>query len=323
MTEFPLVTVNILSFNRKDELRNTLTKVYEQDYKNIEVIVVDNASSDGSPEMVKEEFPDVILIKLDKNIGIAGWNRGFEVAKGEYILVLDDDSYPEKYTLNLGITYTCKKKIDILALNVFNCYLNKFELEEDSYSCNHFIGCGVILSQSIISNLGGFSEILFIYCHEFDYVVRAIENNYKIDFLSKAIILHRNTLKQNNIHPIKNPNYFFYSSRNNFFLTFYYIPFPKVLLTVLKYIINRIIVAFVYGYKILLVKAFIESLKIYYHKRRTAIRLSRDTLEKIDFRIMPYIDREYFEEIKKINKFGKLKELLKLIVNAKILRHGT
>jgi len=71
MSEEPLVTVNILSYNRKDELRFTLTKVYEQDYKNIEVIVVDNASSDGTLEMVEEEFPNVKLIKLDKNIGIA------------------------------------------------------------------------------------------------------------------------------------------------------------------------------------------------------------------------------------------------------------
>ncbi|RJP62305.1 MAG: glycosyltransferase, partial [Ignavibacteriales bacterium] len=68
----PLVTVNILSYNRKDELRNTLKKVYEQDYKNIEIIVVDNASSDGTHEMVKSEFPEVKLIQLEKNIGIAG-----------------------------------------------------------------------------------------------------------------------------------------------------------------------------------------------------------------------------------------------------------
>ncbi len=74
MNENPLVTVNILSFNRKDELRNTLTKVYEQDYKNIEVIVVDNASSDGSAEMVKNEFPEVQLIQLAKKY----WNRRME-----------------------------------------------------------------------------------------------------------------------------------------------------------------------------------------------------------------------------------------------------
>lgn len=47
----PLVTINILSFNRRNKLRNTLIKVYKQDYKNIEVIVVDNASSDGDSEI--------------------------------------------------------------------------------------------------------------------------------------------------------------------------------------------------------------------------------------------------------------------------------
>ncbi|HSL90776.1 MAG TPA: glycosyltransferase [Ignavibacteriaceae bacterium] len=71
MNENPLVSVNILSYNRKDELRNTLQKVFEQDYKNIEVIVVDNASNDGSDDMVKQEYPDAQLIQLKKNIGIA------------------------------------------------------------------------------------------------------------------------------------------------------------------------------------------------------------------------------------------------------------
>ena len=97
------VTVNILSHNRKNELRHTLTKIYEQDYKNIEIIVVDNASSDGTPIMVETEFPEVKLIKLYKNIGIAGWNKGFEVASGEYILVLDDDSYPGSDTINKAL----------------------------------------------------------------------------------------------------------------------------------------------------------------------------------------------------------------------------
>ena len=92
----PLVTVNILSFNRIDELRNTLTKVYEQDYKNIEVIVVDNASSDGSSEMVNNEFPSVQLIQMEKNIGIAGWNEGFKVAKGGDVFVLGDDAFSDK-----------------------------------------------------------------------------------------------------------------------------------------------------------------------------------------------------------------------------------
>ena len=101
--QFPLVTINILSYNRKDELRITLQKVFEQDYKNIEVVVVDNASTDGAPEMVEQDFPQVKLIRLKKNIGIAGWNEGFKAAKGEYVLVLDDDSYPLNNSIENGL----------------------------------------------------------------------------------------------------------------------------------------------------------------------------------------------------------------------------
>ena len=92
MSENPLVTINILSFNRKDELRNTLAKVYEQGYKNIEVIVVDNASNDGSPEMVTREFPDVqqrstISLLSSPNVPPIGEKSGHHIVHLEWQLV--------------------------------------------------------------------------------------------------------------------------------------------------------------------------------------------------------------------------------------------
>ena len=153
MSDNPLVTVNILSFNRKDELRNTLTKVYEQDYKNIEVIVVDNASSDGSSEMVKSEFPEVQLIQMTKNIGIAGWNEGFKVAKGEYVLVLDDDAYPAKNAITLSLdefesddTLACIT-LNLIDVNTKDFYCGNW-LPKDKKNrmvWPVFIGCGFIV----------------------------------------------------------------------------------------------------------------------------------------------------------------------------------
>jgi len=99
----PLVTVNILSWNRKEDLRESLIELKKTTYPNIELIVVDNASTDGSPEMVEREFPYVKLIKMPKNIGIAGWNIGFEKANGKYIMVLDDDSYPAPDAIELMV----------------------------------------------------------------------------------------------------------------------------------------------------------------------------------------------------------------------------
>ena len=71
----PLVSIIILSWNRKDDLRSSLSQVYAIDYPAYEVIVVDNNSSDGSVDMLRSEFPLVIVVALDHNIGIAGWKN--------------------------------------------------------------------------------------------------------------------------------------------------------------------------------------------------------------------------------------------------------
>ena len=117
----PLVSIVMLSWNRKNDVRVSLGHVFDADYPSLEVIVVDNHSSDGTVEMVKENFPAAIVVPLAENIGIAGWNKGFEIAKGEYILVLDDDSYPDRDALSIGITRMMQEsQCGILAMQVFN-----------------------------------------------------------------------------------------------------------------------------------------------------------------------------------------------------------
>ncbi|HPI36511.1 MAG TPA: glycosyltransferase [Ignavibacteriaceae bacterium] len=243
----PLVTVNILSFNRIDELRHTLTKVYEQDYKNIEVIVVDNASSDGSPEMVEKEFPSVILIKLDKNIGIAGWNKGFEIAKGEYVLVLDDDSYPEKDATNKSITYFKKNiDVDIIAANIFNNRLKTYETNYFNENPLFFVGCGAYIRKNIINSIGYFNELIFIYLHELDYCLRVYNNNNRIVLLREVVIYHDQDL--NRIYWKNNDPY-----RSSFRFYHYFISYSIILIqrfsyqSMVKYLtkwfFNRLIVA--------------------------------------------------------------------------------
>jgi len=194
----PLVTVNILSFNRKDELRNTLTKVYEQDYKNIEVIVVDNASTDGSAEMVQKEFPTVNLIQMQKNIGIAGWNEGFKIAKGEYVLVLDDDSYPEKNAIKFAVKYMIKNlRVAITGYAIHNHHLNRIEndeyktaVERITQNVNGFIGCGALLRRTIFLKAGGYDPNIFLYFNELDLSIRIAAMNYTIAFLRNNLIFH-------------------------------------------------------------------------------------------------------------------------------------
>ena len=205
----PLVTINILSYNRKDELRYTLTKVFEQDYKNIEVIVVDNASSDGTQEMVKTEYPNVNLIELNENIGIAGWNKGFEVAKGEYVLVLDDDSYPGKNAINFVIPkFWNNNKIAICALKIINGSRARDETSDFKFPYIHFVGCGAIIRKKVFFEVGGFDPQLFIYAHESDFSIRVIDFGYTITFENTSIIYHRTNKYAT--HPINNSFYFFF-----------------------------------------------------------------------------------------------------------------
>lgn len=88
------VSIIIVNYNTKDLTRNCLKSVFEQT-KNIsfEVIVSDNGSNDGSIEMIKSEFPQVVLIENNANLGFgAANNRGLNMAKGKYIFYLNSDT---------------------------------------------------------------------------------------------------------------------------------------------------------------------------------------------------------------------------------------
>jgi glycosyltransferase involved in cell wall biosynthesis len=72
-------------------LCRTLDAVLKQDVPNLQVIVVDNASPDGTVDFVRERYPGVELLALSDNVGIRGRNEGFRAARGDVIVSLDDD----------------------------------------------------------------------------------------------------------------------------------------------------------------------------------------------------------------------------------------
>ena len=87
------VSIIIISWNTKELLRECLKSIFEHvgevDY---EVIVVDNASTDGSPEMVKDDFPQITLIENSRNSGYAAaCNQGIKATKSKYVLLLNSD----------------------------------------------------------------------------------------------------------------------------------------------------------------------------------------------------------------------------------------
>ena len=88
------VSVRIVNYNTKDVIHNCLKSIYEHTKEiTFEVIVSDNGSNDGSIEMIKLYFPQVVLIENNSNLGFgAANNRGFSLAKGKYIFYLNSDT---------------------------------------------------------------------------------------------------------------------------------------------------------------------------------------------------------------------------------------
>ena len=101
------LSICIVNWNTRELLRACLRSIYQYaPDESLEVIVVDNASSDGSAEMVRVEFPQVILIANSENLGYArGNNQAMEQAQGEFILLLNPDTEMRPDTLRNAIRF--------------------------------------------------------------------------------------------------------------------------------------------------------------------------------------------------------------------------
>ena len=99
MNFYPKVSLIISNFNGKDMLRDCLLSLKQLDYPDYEIIIVDAASTDGAPQMVKEEFPEVILVNSKRKLGVdEAINIGLKKASGEIIGfdLNNDELFPEK-----------------------------------------------------------------------------------------------------------------------------------------------------------------------------------------------------------------------------------
>ena len=89
----PLISVVALTFNRRDKLRRCLNSIFSNSYPRTEVIVVDDASEDGTDAMVSHEFPLVRLIRhVTPTLTAKGINDGLTASSGEFVVIVDDDN---------------------------------------------------------------------------------------------------------------------------------------------------------------------------------------------------------------------------------------
>ena len=96
-SDSPLVSIVILNWNSMKYIRQCVEGVLQQSYHRIEVVFVDNASSDESLKMCKERYPSFIFVENTENLGFTGgMNVGINHAKGDYVLLLNTDVFLEK-----------------------------------------------------------------------------------------------------------------------------------------------------------------------------------------------------------------------------------
>jgi GT2 family glycosyltransferase len=188
------VSVIIVNYNTKILLYGCLVSIFKQT-KGVffEVIVSDNASTDGSVEMLAEYFPEVILIENEKNLGFgAANNRGLEIANGKYIFYLNSDTI----LLNNAIKMFCdfwenypnKNRLGALGCNLVdeNGYVSK------SYGCfpttaTEIKNMSFLIVRSLVIS------ILFFLGINYKSKPRSVTRKYGIvDFVSGAAFFLKN-----------------------------------------------------------------------------------------------------------------------------------
>jgi GT2 family glycosyltransferase len=190
----PLVTVVVLAYNRARELRVTLTALREElDYpaELLEIIVVDNASSDGTAEMVREEFPAAELVVNEANVGIAGWNAGLQRGRGAYFLVLDDDCYVTGDALRRAVVLAGEHEADLVSFSAASPLAlgQRFNDEYDT-GLLAFWGCAALLSRRAVDELGGFDPEIFVWAHEAEFTMRLLDRGLRHLAMPEIVAAH-------------------------------------------------------------------------------------------------------------------------------------
>jgi GT2 family glycosyltransferase len=185
----------LVNYNRKNELLITVEKTKELIGHNLneyEIVIVDNASVDGSTQAVKEKHPDVVLIENPVNTGAPAWNLGFEKAKGEYFVIIDDDSHVTSGFADALAYLDRHPEVGILALNVISGpYTSEDWKWTDGQDLVGFIGCGAIFRKKAYEKIGGYADWIFLYVNEWELGLRAIEAGYKVKYFANCRVNHR------------------------------------------------------------------------------------------------------------------------------------
>lgn len=193
----PLSAV-ILSFNRRDALRHSLTQAFSQPWAiDSQIIVVDNASTDGSAAMVKEHFPSVELIALDENVILQGFNIGARLARHDLLLILDDDAWPHENSIPAAAAFLAKNPhVGGIMLHRQHPRTRGFEWPFAAASLEGVqhnwpdMGCGNLIRTAVWEKVGGYETGYTLYRNDTDLALKIIGSGYDVVFCRDWLVWH-------------------------------------------------------------------------------------------------------------------------------------
>ncbi len=199
-----LVSVVIATWKRREELRKTLLEYGKQSYPHVEIIVVDNNSCDGTVELLGEEFPNVRLIRLSENTGVKAYNIGMQAAKGDILVISDNDSHLEPSGIEKivqkfreGDEHLAVVACEVVYLpqnSVYHWYPLHVDAENPDprgYPSHLFIGAGAAIRREVLERIGCYPEEFFLYMNEVDLCTRIIGAGYDVRYFPDIVTYHR------------------------------------------------------------------------------------------------------------------------------------
>ena len=215
MNEKSLISIIVLNYNAGELLLNCINSLKKSTYQNIEILVVDNISSDGRHKKCKKQFPHIKLIQNRKNLGYCGGNNvGIKEAKGEFIVILNPDTIVEENWLDemfnafneFGDGLYQPKIISLNESDIIQSTGNMIhafgfgfardkgkkiiEKKEEIEKIGYASGTCLFTTKKVLEKVGLLDEFIFLYHDDLDLGWRAAQIGINSYYVPKSKIFH-------------------------------------------------------------------------------------------------------------------------------------
>lgn len=238
VAEQPLVTIMIPTKNRIDSLQRLLGSIHQQDYKNLEIVVID----DGSEPPVAIPDNSIHIIRNDKSRGqMFARNQGLEYAHGEFVIHFDDDTeITDVHAITKAVNLANKEPqagaIGFMQLTAEGkpSYMQPQAGEQLCYT-SHFFGYAFLLRKQTFLDIGGFNEYFQYYYDEIEFCLRLYNAGYVVIYDPSLKVIHYHDPRGRDWRRI-----YRLTTRNAILTAFLHYPIWLTIPALLKSILNHI-----------------------------------------------------------------------------------